>query len=1228
MKSSTYGGEVAAVPPTGGAETRVSSLDRWALTAGLRKQVRTLEADLHQRSDNVDQYRDRLRGAYEQERAARRTAATYGVWRDAYITQAAVAWVLGTVFVRYCEDNELIAGPFVAGPGGRLAEAEERQSAYLAQQHGTHDRDWLAEAFRHLAGSHAVMARIFAREHNPLWELSPSPPVATGLVAFWRQRGEDGSLLFDFTDPQLDTRFLGDLYQDISEATRQTFALIRTPEFIEDFILDVTADPAIVEFGLQGFRAIDPVCGSGAFLLGLFGRLLSAWRAVEPGTSDDELIHRTLESVHGCDANPFAVNITRFRLLMAAAQASGRRALSQVPGRVVNVAVGDALLDGRGAPGGLRPAPLPGGAGDGARRLEDVGEFSRACDLLGEDSYHVVVGEPPFTSVRDKAKIAAYRESYDVTAGAFPLSLLFAERMFRLAVRKREGTSAGYVGQYTSSSFTKRAYGEKLIEEFFPRVGLTHVIDTSGAYMPGHGTPTLILIGRNDPTRSDAPVRSVWGVHGEPSVPENPAQGVVWRSILDQIDRPGSASEWVSVEDEPRHRFARFPWTMAGGGTADLMDRLAETPRRLADILSGPVQVGADPGEQGVFDLGRPWFTRHPDMTGLGLVLVTGESVRDWRTEAVGEVLAPYDGDGSPLPLDLRTAWGRHLWTMRQALRAAAGPRESSQTGPWWTWRRRLPERHRGRPLITFAAVATHNHFVPAHGETVFSRTAPVLQLPADTGEDAYLGLLGVLNSSTACFWLKQTSYSKGAAGVTLSSRGEEWARVYNFVPKSVLQLPLPSDAPQARSRELTRLARLLDAEEPNAVCADRRTPSRRTLDAARAAQEQTRHEMVALQEELDWDVYDSYGLLSADERARLTTPPAFELPALRPGERAFEIVWARKVADRTASLSWFEGLRWFESHGVTPVTDVPDHWPAAYRDVVQARIDAIESSRVIALVERPEYKRRWLTEPWGKREERALRSWLLDRCEDERLWFEDKNGDRRPCPRTIGQLARELGDDAEVRSTAALYAADHLGRRKATLAEVLTVILDGEQVPYAAALRYKESGLRKRAQWEQVWELQRREDETGEALGIPVPPKFVSVDFRRASYWPIRRRLDIPRERFISYPGAAAEGDGLLLGWSGWSDTDRVRVLFDLIAVCRQEPRPSVYRIAPLLAGIQELLPWVRQWGTGYEPGSQADPAVEFQREFDDLRTTFGLSTHDLTSWRPRRPTSKRDDR
>ena len=56
--------------------------------------------------------------------------------------------------------------------------------------------------------------------------------------------------LHDFTDPDWDTRFLGDLYQDLSEAARKKYALLQTPVFVEEFILDRTLDPAIEEFGL------------------------------------------------------------------------------------------------------------------------------------------------------------------------------------------------------------------------------------------------------------------------------------------------------------------------------------------------------------------------------------------------------------------------------------------------------------------------------------------------------------------------------------------------------------------------------------------------------------------------------------------------------------------------------------------------------------------------------------------------------------------------------------------------------------------------------------------------------------------------------------------------------------------------------------------------------------------------------------------------------------------
>lgn len=217
------------------------------------------------------------------------------------------------------------------------------------------------------------------------------------------------------------------------------------------------------------------------------------------------------------------------------------------------------------------------------------------------------------------------------------------------------------------------------------------------------------------------------------------------------------------------------------------------------------------------------------------------------------------------------------------------------------------------------------------------------------------------------------------------------------------------------------------------------------------------------------------------------------------------------------------------------PVTDIPAHWPDWYQDIVQARIDTITSRRDIALIERPECKRRWATDTWEKREKAALRTWLLDKCEHKSFWFHVLNDFEQPRTLTIGQLADELENQPDAKAilnTASLYAA-HLGKPNLSLTQVLQDVIDAEHVPYLAAHRYKDTGLRKRAQWEDVWEQQREEDRTGERLNIPVPPKYTSADFLKQSYWSNRGKLDVAKERFVSYPDASPGSDPtLLLGW------------------------------------------------------------------------------------------------
>ena len=367
---------------SGGSMTAVAAEVGRQLTKDLRAQVTELERDLLARARDVPEFADALKAEYDAARAAERTGVGFTEWREGRVTQAAAAWVLATVFVRYCEDNGLIGPAFLAGPGERLQEAEERHEQFFREHPNRNDRDWLLAAIGHLSDAHPTAAGLFDRRHNPLWELTPSYEAATALIAFWRRRDDSGALRYAFDG--WDTRFLGDLYQDLSESARKTYALLQTPEFVEEFILDRTLTPAIDEFGLDGPAHDRPDLRVGALPARRVPTGSSRdWRRREPNTDDWELISRALDSVHGVDINPFATSIARFRLLVAALQAAGERRLDRAPAFPINVAVGRlAAARARGARASRASCSRTGEPHTYAHRGRRTSS-SASCDLLG-----------------------------------------------------------------------------------------------------------------------------------------------------------------------------------------------------------------------------------------------------------------------------------------------------------------------------------------------------------------------------------------------------------------------------------------------------------------------------------------------------------------------------------------------------------------------------------------------------------------------------------------------------------------------------------------------------------------------------------------------------------------------------------------------------------------------------------------------------------------------------
>lgn len=1204
-------------------------IDPKVLLADLKAQVRALESDLRLNGVTNSTTAAELRREWQTARDAQRTAATFEMWREDRVTQVAVAWVLGTVFVRFCEDNDLIEYPVIAGPGDGIAVARERQAEFFEESPELTDRDWIIEGFNALSVS-PVAAGLF-EQHNPMWTIYPSHEAAKALLAFWRDQDADAQIIHDFTDDTWNTRFLGDLYQDLSEHAKKTYALLQTPEFVEEFILKYTLNPAIAEFGLEPepphghsglprrLRVIDPACGSGHFLLGAFQRLLRAWQDQSGDTDKWVLIGRALESVHGVDKNPFAAAIARFRLMIAAMQVGGLKLLSEKRDFPLNIAVGDSLLHGYAATGEQGKFEFPGEGHTHTYRTEDIDEYIKSVRILAFGTYHAVFANPPYITVKDKRESDAYRDRYASCYREYSLSVPFAERIFKLAVRgSLDSVGAGYTGQITANSFMKREFGKKLIEEFFPRLDLTHVIDTSGAYIPGHGTPTVILYGRWQYPRQHSTIRAVLGVRGEPSQPADPAKGHVWRAITSQVDNPGSESEWISVVDLDRSRLAKHPWSLGGGGVTELREFIERSSKRLSSHVAS-IGFMAITREDDAYFIGEGAARR----MGFGREEVRpvsgGACIRDWCLFPDDVAIFPYSENGEECHASPEVL--RHLWRYRTHLgeRRALSGTQADRGLPWFTYSDFHSDRWSAPLKIGFAFVATGNQFASVQPGNLLIRTAPMIQLPEGANKDDQLALLATLNSSTACFWLKQVSFPKsgdpvGRQGARVSVHG--WDRFYEFTSTKLEQFPLPGSLPLKFGRIINELAQRLAEVEPSTVCV-LGVPTRDRLDRARVEYERIRGQMIALQEELDWDVYRRYGLLDEVEITGLIANPE-SLPVLNLGERAFEILLAQRL--KTGEVE----TQWLTRHGASVTDEIPETWPQSYREVVAKRIETIENRGNIALIERPECKRRWMRvgDSWEEKLSVALRDWLLDQCENRSLWYSsDVQVNGLPRPMTVNRLADRLRSNRNVVSVARLF-----GRPDADLADVLKEIIADEHVPFSSKFRYTGTGLLKSHLWEKAWDRQRLEDRSGERLEIDVPDRYKKEDFLRISYWNQRGKLDVQKERFISYPTASPNSDdSLLLGWAGWGYREQALALITLIEERSSADGWGVEKLTPLLAGLLEVMPWVRQWHNEVDPVFGASPAYEYDTYLTSQREKYGLTENDLRAWTPPAPGRRR---
>jgi hypothetical protein len=135
--------------------------------------------------------------------------------------------------------------------------------------------------------------------------------VTTGQQAFWP---------YDFGFIPIET--ISAIYEHFlkagGEQKKKEAGAFYTPRFLAELVLDVALEgvPSLLDK-----RFLDPACGSGIFLVGLFNRLAEEWKLKNLGSPYDQtakgLMNILRTNLYGIDSSRIACQITAFSLYLA-----------------------------------------------------------------------------------------------------------------------------------------------------------------------------------------------------------------------------------------------------------------------------------------------------------------------------------------------------------------------------------------------------------------------------------------------------------------------------------------------------------------------------------------------------------------------------------------------------------------------------------------------------------------------------------------------------------------------------------------------------------------------------------------------------------------------------------------------------------------------------------------------------------------------------------------------
>jgi hypothetical protein len=604
---------------------------------------------------------------------------------------------------------------------------------------------------------------------------------------------------------------------------------------------------------------LDPACGSGSFLIGVYQFLLDWHRDQYLGDNPEKhargrspKLYRDaagqwrlttaerkrilLNNVYGVDIDPQAVEVTKLSLLLKVLEGESKESVNNqlrlfheraLPDLGQKIKCGNSLV----GPDFFATRPL-GLFDEGEARRINAFDWSREFPPVfraPRPGFDAVIGNPPYVRMETFKALKDYlRENYAAHEERADLYAYFLERALHLL------HDSGRLGMIVSNKFLKAKYGQPLRTVLTTKTHVETIADFAGANVfEGATVRTVVLIARRAPRATRAKTRYI-------PVPDAATVNSLASGQL-RVEDYGQRTMF----DVPKESLAATGWHLAPATHTALLERLKRGTTPLSQWAGIRALFGLKTGLNEAFIVGlatRSALVRaDAEASKILKPILFGRDVRRYRICDAERYVIYCHPD---IEIEDFPSVREHLWPHRKELERRAGNQR------WYELQQPavalLPALM--APKIVYPIIAEQCRF--ALDRKGFLINDKLFVLPTDNA-----ALVSVLNSRLANFYF-------AAVCAALEGKGSKYLE---FRAQYVDPFPIPAGLSRPEvSAALAALAeRMEDLHE--------RLHTARTPDEKTALQRQ----IEATDRHIDQRVYELYGL--SDEEIRTVeeaTPP------------------------------------------------------------------------------------------------------------------------------------------------------------------------------------------------------------------------------------------------------------------------------------------------------------------------------------------------------------------